>query len=369
VARFFDPVGIRFRLTGKEVKVETYILPLVDDRRYNFLRGVAAGLARNDPGQLPAGMLCGLLIGLGEGRYTSLFLAGDDPVYQAFIRWQVRRDLEPSRDRSEEYGKLFWRVPFALVVHASKADLEKGQQFLQEMWRQRLRGKADLTEHKYRGTTIRKAPIHPYRYRIMANIAAIMANGRDDDPLGQLLLALPEKEAPAAIYAASVAGHTILSFSEAVMRRQIDTLLAWEKGKKTGEEVNTVLDLGPDTQAGRALRGYLEWQVHRKAQGSAAVWEVLRRAGLDPVKGRDEVRRLLGYVPASPDATPYEVDTRHLEVRNQRHGSLSAPVLHDDLADGSPLAALLQPLKSARVQLRFREDGLHTVLTLQRTVR
>jgi hypothetical protein len=192
------------------------------------------------------------------------------------------------------------------------------------------------------------------------------AEGYNDDvPLAlSLLLLLPEKEAPKAFYAATVGKEYYLSWNKKAIERQVDADLA-RKGKPAGEMVNAGLRLSSSSKASKAVKTWLEWQTHRKAQSSAAVWEALRRAGMGPTK-TEEVRRLLGYVPISPDGTSFEVDERLDEVRNSRHGSLSRPVCHDGPAAGSPVVALLEQLDRISVQMRFREDGLHSVLTFER---
>jgi hypothetical protein len=71
-------------------------------------------------------------------------------------------------------------------------------------------------------------------------------------------------------------------------------------------------------------------------------------------------------VPVSPDETRYFLDVRTAEVVNARHGSLRQPRLHRDLDERSQLAALLEQLRTVRADLRFREDGVHTTVTLER---
>jgi hypothetical protein len=51
---------------------------------------------------------------------------------------------------------------------------------------------------------------------------------------------------------------------------------------------------------------------------------------------------------------------------NARHGSLRQPVLRAGLDAGSPLAQLLEEFRALRADLRFREDGIHTVVTVER---
>ena len=52
---------------------------------------------------------------------------------------------------------------------------------------------------------------------------------------------------------------------------------------------------------------------------------------------------------------------------NERHGSFRKPTLQKTTAENSPLNFLLDQLKSVRADLRFREDGIHTVLTIERS--
>jgi hypothetical protein len=63
---------------------------------------------------------------------------------------------------------------------------------------------------------------------------------------------------------------------------------------------------------------------------------------------------------------PYVFDPKTDEVRNRRHGSPRRPQPHADLEKGSALGQLLEQVRSLRADLRFREDGVHTVLTLER---
>ncbi len=76
--------------------------------------------------------------------------------------------------------------------------------------------------------------------------------------------------------------------------------------------------------------------------------------------------RYLGFVPVSPDGAAYVYDPRTDEIRNSRHGSLRQPRLHAALEDSSALGRLLDQFRTLRVDLRFREDGVNTVLTIER---
>jgi hypothetical protein len=73
-----------------------------------------------------------------------------------------------------------------------------------------------------------------------------------------------------------------------------------------------------------------------------------------------------GFVPVSPDGAAYIYDARLGEITNVRHGSLRQPVLAASIEDGSALGQLLSLFRTLRVDFRFREDGLHTTLTMER---
>jgi hypothetical protein len=119
------------------------------------------------------------------------------------------------------------------------------------------------------------------------------------------------------------------------------------------------------------LRRLLERQTHQQARTALPIWYALYRTGIAapdaaPEQARAAAYRYLGFVPVSPDGTAYKYDRDHDEVGNERHGSLRRPRLHPSTADTSPLNFLLDQLRSVRADLRFREDGIHTVLTLER---
>ena len=51
---------------------------------------------------------------------------------------------------------------------------------------------------------------------------------------------------------------------------------------------------------------------------------------------------------------------------NERHGSSRQPQLHGKVAETSELKKLLDQIKAVRAELRFLDNGLSTVLTIDR---
>ena len=104
---------------------------------------------------------------------------------------------------------------------------------------------------------------------------------------------------------------------------------------------------------------------------SNQVWNCFYQAGIlapnaAEAADRETVRRILGFIPVSPDGSAYHYDARIGEVVNGRHGSLRRPELHDRLAETSELSKLLKQIEALRAELRFLDNGLHTILTIER---
>ena len=111
-----------------------------------------------------------------------------------------------------------------------------------------------------------------------------------------------------------------------------------------------------------------------QALAGAPLWYPLYRSGLlapnaDANAAKALAERYYGFVPVSPDEAPYVYDPRTDEVRNERHGSLTRPKMHKTPAENAPIEQLLEQLRTIRADLRFREDGIHTTLTVDRQMK
>jgi hypothetical protein len=76
--------------------------------------------------------------------------------------------------------------------------------------------------------------------------------------------------------------------------------------------------------------------------------------------------RWLGYVPASPDGSVYRFDRQLGQVVNERHGSVHEPELRPSLLPTAPINQLMDRYRTLRTDLKFREDGIHTTVTLEK---
>jgi hypothetical protein len=176
-----------------------------------------------------------------------------------------------------------------------------------------------------------------------------------------------------AVYYAMIDGAFYLTPNEAMLRDFIDRAREKREGKSEIVKVNTSLYISPGAaKLTRALvQKYLEKQVHEQSLASAPLWYPLYHSGLVPQEADQATLNTLadryyGFVPVSPDGAAYVYDRRTDEVRNERHGSLSRPKTHNALAENAQIKQLLEQLQTIRADLRFREDGIHTTLTVER---
>jgi hypothetical protein len=372
--RYFDPVGVRLSLGEKQVKLETYILPLIQSSEYNAMRELVGGTTvKLDLAEIPPATLLQFAGSLSPNwrdwflpreafgdRF--LFRWQDSPVYRKMIEAWVRQELEgPSDTLVRRQGQLFCQLPFTFGVKVGEKKAFKG-----------LLGQVEKLAHDYAEGDLER--LKPYRGATVSRYscgprgpAAQQLNGRDT-PV--------EKRFLPVVYYATIDGVWYASFREESIRELIDLSADRREGKRGRKETDPLntsfrFEPGAAPRATAVLGAYVEWQAHRRALTGAPMWYALYRAGVLPAdadaKQRDEAAlHYFGYVPISPDGAAYRYRAAFDDVINERHGSFGEPRLHGRLAEESPVARLLKQWGNLRADLRFREDGIHTVLTLER---
>jgi hypothetical protein len=388
--QYFDPIGMRFSLGESTVKVETYILPLIQNSGYDMLRRVTGGgtFALDTGNASPDTIFQFLmhlspnvqdrraLFGLGDevreldlasvligalGPVGSWFVVrvDDSPVFSQLIELQNRAREGKDID-SDEMMRLVFRMPVALGVDI-KNPLTFGAALASARTAVLMALPGGVTweplEKPYKDVPI---------VRVQASAAVTdQLLGKDGKE--------PRKRFQPAIYYAMIDGGFYVTLNEKMLRSIIDQMEARKKGEAKTVPVNSSLYLAPGAakEAGKLLRLGLDSRTHEQALGNVSLWYTLYRCGLIPekaeqAKAREAAYRYLGFVPVSPDGAAYRYEAGKDEVVNERHGSLREPTLPRTAGGEGPPARLLQQLRSIRADLRFREDGIHTVLTLER---
>jgi hypothetical protein len=389
--QYFDPIGLRIGFTDEKVKIDTYVLPLIRNSTYNELRRVAGdGTVTIDPSQFspktlvqfvmhlsPAidnrSNLFGGLFGFGRGGpgnrgLVELIGWGLDPVGKWFlIRFddsEVYARLFELLDRSDrgelvnvgQITRLVFQVPVVIGMDIKNPVTFAGG--LAALRKEINKAAPDMLdweplEEKYKDVTI-------VRVQARAGLMAMLGGDGQD-------------QFRPALYYCTVDNAFYLTLNEATLRDAIDRAKAPRESKTEKVEVNSSLYLAPGAadKARAFVRGFLERQTQHQALNNDPIWYALYHPGLlsadaDAVKAQETAFHYFGFVPVSPDGAAYAFDRKTDEVVNERHGSLRKPRRHADLAENAPLGRLLEQLRTLRADLRFREDGVHTVLTIDR---
>jgi hypothetical protein len=363
---YFDPIGLRLSLDARRVRVDTYILPLAGSEQYRSLRQIAGNgtFAFTPRTESVVDFRLSVDANAAVGFHVDANASLREMV-ELLIRWEA----DPRIDLRKEYDRLFWRLPLGASGRGPdgmRFDAESLANSLQSI----ARDKPSMSRH--REVAIYRVPIAEDRYR---EVAAFLTKIGDQTPFATILALLPTQEAPAALYLTTIDKAVYVSGNEAFLKKLIDQAA---RRKKPDEEkpadpvleVNAGLFISP-ANAGAAASLFLEHEGHSLALLNNQVWNTFYQTGIlapdaSAATRRETARRYLGFLPVSADGSAYRHDGRLGEVVNERHGSLRQPKLHDRVAEGSELGKLLDEIKSFRADLRFLENGLHTVLTIER---
>ncbi len=395
--QFFDPIGMRLAMKDGQVKLETYILPLIQNSAYNQLRRVTgSGSFKFDPSSISAKTLVQYMLHLGTDvnermRWVAPFgpgrVPGPDVQLAAMMAWAIeplgewillRIDESPNYEKLvrmaeqaarghqsdiEDVARMVWTLPLAVGVDV-KNPMTVAAALMALRTSAMLVLPGGITwgplDQEYKGVPI---------VRVGATRAGRRMMGIGPGQPG------PFRREPflPALYYAMIDGGLYVSLNEEMMRSLIDQTVARKEGKGELVEAASSLYVSPGAaeQTKGLIKRLVEIQTNQAARTALPIWYALYRANIVPPDAKPEAAadaayRYLGYVPVSPDGTAFRYDRGMDEVRSERHGSLRKPILERTTADNASFNQLLESLKSIRADLRFREDGIHTVLTMDR---
>jgi WD40 repeat protein len=135
--RYFDPVGMRLSLTDRQVRVETYILPLIQSSAYHELRAwVGDGATTFDRTTIPRQTFLQLLTHIAPTQPAiprqdrpalgdQAFLRFDDgPGYRRLVEWWIRQEVEPRDSEAfwQDAAGLLFQLPATLGVRVGDPD-------------------------------------------------------------------------------------------------------------------------------------------------------------------------------------------------------------------------------------------------------
>jgi hypothetical protein len=361
---YYDPIGLRFNFGARRVQVETHILPLAASEQYQSLRAMTGGgTFRFEP---RTQSVIDFRLSVGESAALAFHVDGN-ALLRDLVELLIRWEADPRINLRQEYDRLFWKLPLGVSVSANAAAFMNAPEDVVSLLKNISRDEPKVSKHK--DVAIHHVPISEEKYR---QIAALVNAQPAQQPLSTILALLPTQEAPASLHVAEIGKEIHVSANDDYLKKLID------QGKKPAEkpseepdrESNAGLFISP-ANARAAASLFLEHEGHSLALLNNPVWNCFYQAGVLAPDATDSVRqetarRYLGFVPVSPDASRYRYDARLGEVVNERHGSQRRPELHSRVAEASELGKFLDQVKSIRAELRFQENGLRAVVTIER---
>ena len=356
---YFDPIGLRLSIDEKQVRIQTHVLPLAGSGQYQSRQGIASGTFNYVPRQSAV-----VEFRLGVERETTLaFHLDKTPLLAKMLELLIRWDAESGVDLRKQYDRLFWQLPIGV---SGKGPYLGNANLILEALQYIAKDKPQLSKHE--GVSITRIPISADKYRQVATY--LNAPAAQQEPFGILLALLPTQQAPEAFHVATIDGSVHVTPNESFIKKLIDEAKAPKQPAASTRKSNAALSISPGNARETAGR-LLEYESHRLALLNNQVWNCFYQTGLlkretDIATAKQTAQHFLGYVPVSPDGSPYLYDARLGDVINRRHGSFRRPTRHEHVEATSELGRLLEHIEAVRVELRFRNNGLHSVLTIER---
>lgn len=379
--RYIDPVAVRIGV-GPTITLETHILPLIDLSEYQRIKQFAGGPpVIVEPAKFSPPTLLRFVTRIGEGqtRRSILSWAGAFTGTNAAADWLgdwATFWIEDSDTLS------------ALVRDAYGAE-PGGPDNAMDIFRAALVGGVHVKNKLSLATflvglraVIDQSAPNTVIYTTLEPRAGVTIVKISPDPAGDLAADLNREAADdqgkpridPALYYATIGDGFYLATQQASLERLIDAqdqpAAPAEAAAPPADRANLFVYAAPGAAAGAkpAISTILELQARRAATSNLAQIELLARCGL--LADRDIATAapvFLGYSLVDPDGAAYSFNPATGIASSAMHNTRwSIPAELSTLPPTSPLAALLDQLKTVSASLRFTDDGLETTVRIRR---
>ncbi len=222
---YFDPIGIRLSLDAKRVRLETHVLPLAGSEPYRALRQLA-GTGKFLFAPRTEGVVDLRLCIVDKGAIA--FHVDENAFLREMVDLLLRWEADGRFNLRQEYDRLFWKLPIAVSLQGidpQSIEPEKMANLLQGAGL--VKGQATRSRHKEQ--VLYRLPIEEEKYR---EIVGFLNQQGAQSPFATLLALLPTREAPAALYIASIDKAIHVSGNEDFLKKLIDQAEARKKGPR-----------------------------------------------------------------------------------------------------------------------------------------
>jgi hypothetical protein len=350
---YIDPVGLRMKQTTGGIRAEAFMLPLANSQGYEQFRRVTER-KETTWSPLPVSPAAVFQYRMTLPRLPVVTLK--DPLdLGVAVQLDDLRDWQARYQTVQEgrYHDRDW-PPIPLVFSFGGKDAGNVRKLVDLCLDQ-------IAAHylRWRGAKAHNGiKIGQYSLRDMAL--------KDEKGQRTFMSGLAGGPKPA-LYCADFGGASFFSFSRGAIERRID---AWKKGAKMKAEPAAAGFFLTRNRPGIStlIEFLMEQQVRQQAHSANVMWQALYEARVITPKMTEAERqtvalRLWGFVPCAPDGSRSVWDNDTQQVRNIRHGTWQRPISHQSLDPKSPLLRFLRRFESVNADLRFREDGIHTIIT------
>jgi hypothetical protein len=340
--QFIDPIGIQFRLDDKALRVEAYMLPLTDNAAYRQLRWATGGSHSSwDPSPLAPRLAGQLRFSTYRGMVIQLDDSADLPDWASYLSMRL---LYPERS-----GRKKGPLPPLLAARHNVSTTSITGLGLLDVFLEAAFSPDDIS--------IDREQFAPGKSQL-------------SNWVPPALLTLLHETAPPKAYYERIGKGQYLMLDKKVARERIARRK--KDVSEDGKDVAVGLFLSRKQRGmSDAIELLLEARVREKAHAANVMWQALYDASvvtpkMDDAERRRVALRLWGFVPSAPDGSRAVWDKATRQVNNARHGTWHHPESHKALGPKSPLAKFLHRFESLNADLRFRRDGVHTVITFRR---
>lgn len=375
-SRYFDPVGIRFRLKNK-IEVETCILPLIENSIYNTVGNTVGGppvdmtplrskqtigtvglrFSPNTPGGRE--LIKGILLETSS-KETEVFLRDlGDMITLNFC------DSAPlftfSRNLTNELMGLGWRrgedfliggilssvtLPIYLTL-----DVKNPAQAKKDFERVVQAATREIVMKRERYISLEPYRLNTYQ-GIEINVAKFMVFVVDFR-----------------FYYAFLGNKLVITTQQQVLTQLIDAYLKNPSAKVDAMPANLLLEMRPE--AFDRIRPMISthWQERMREtclSNLLATRLFLKHVGLEPGQLNAECLNQLGYVPFCPSGGTYQINQESGGVSCSVHGSFAYPQQPIQADDSSQFINFVESIKNINVRLMYTPEGIRTRLEIDR---
>ena len=396
--RYFDPIGMRVQVKPT-LKIETCILPLIDESTYEQMFDLASGDTVDVPvAEFTPDTLLRTVLHLNEGTakaqaiaFLSMVSGGtnaasdwvgdwvtfwveDTDAFQALLRREFEHSGRHDPDAERQAVPDVFNTSFVLGVHCrNKISLTAFLVALRTFIMQTAPNTVFFNNlEPYQDVVIVQIAPNPRGELARELLGEPRTDGTENEPATPAPTTAPAvSEQGPAVYYATIGDGFYLSTQAGALRRLIDQRVAARTAEDSRPPVpaHMLLYVAPAAaeKARPTVSYFLEQQAYNvTAENLVQLWLLGRCGVLDRLSIDDATRAYLGHRLVCPDGGEYRYDAKAAAPISSVHGVYPRLTRLEAPPAGSPLRRVLDSVREVLASLQFTEEGLTTTVEIRR---